>query len=198
MVLLRLLVIVLYVGVVLELVCGLAPYILYPRCELRIRIADGNHEEDARTEHVVEVVCHESGDELVLLFRQLHSLLMQFSVHNLHVAAVHYGTVVSVEQLCLLVLQLVIAVEELEEFVVKRRSANSLLRVVQLYSDVALLYNDGNDALVVHKDVRHAYGVVCSAELELSVNDVARIDVLEVIILQNLKIQHSSVKCRHI
>ena len=123
---------------------------------------------------------------------------MQLGIDNLHVAAVHDGAVVSVEQLRLLVLYLIIAVEELEEFVVKRGSAYGLLRVIQPYSDVALLYYDGNDALVVHKDIRHAYGVVCSAELELSVNDVARIDVLEVIILQNLKIQHSSVKCRHI
>ncbi len=123
---------------------------------------------------------------------------MQFCIDNLHIAAVHDGAVVSVEQLCLLILNLVIAVEELEEFVVKRRSAYRLLCIVQPYSDVALLYYDGNDALVVHKDVGHAYGVVSSAELELPVNDVARIDVLEVIILQNLKIQHSSVKCRHI
>ena len=194
----RLLIEVLHVRVVLELVCSLAHDVLYPRCEFGVAVADSHHEEHARSEHVVEVIGDERCDELVLLSGESHCFGVELACHGVHVASVHYGAVVRVQQFGLLVLQLVVLVEELEQLVVERSAANDLLSVVELDGDVATFYHERQYALVVHEDIGETHRVERSAELELAVYHVARVDLLEVVVAKHLQVEHASVERRHV
>ena len=82
-----------------------------------------------------------------------------------------------VQQFGLLVLQLVVLVEELEQLVVERSAANDL---------------------VVHEDIGESYSVERSAELELAVYHVARVNLLEVVVAKHLQVEHASVERRHV
>ena len=88
-----------------------------------------------------------------------------------------------VYEFCLLILQLVVAVEELEQLVVERSSANGLLCIVNLDIDIALFEHERQHAFIVHENIGHAYRVERSVEVELSVYYVARVDSLEVVVM---------------
>ena len=135
-------VIILDIRVVLELVRSLAHDVLNPRGELREAVSGCHHEEDAWSQHVVKVVGDESGNEFVFHFGELLCLGIKLCIDNLHVAAVHDGAIVGVYKFCFLTLELVVFVEELEELVVKRRTTDSLLCIVDFDCDVALLQNE--------------------------------------------------------
>ena len=198
LVLLCLLIIVLHIRIVLKLIRGFAHDILDPRCEHGVTVADGHHEEHARAKHVVKIFGHERCDELVLLCRQTVRLGTELCVHHIHVAAVHDGTVMGVDKFCLLVLDLAVLVEELEQLVVERRAAHGLLGVVYLYGYVACLKHKRHHALVIHEDVCHANGVKRSVKLKLSMHNIARVETLEIVVLENLQIQHAAIKRRDV
>ena len=183
MVLLCLLIVVLYVRIVLELISSLAHDVLYPRCEFGIAIAYCHHEEDAGTEHIVEVVGHKRSDELVLLLSQSLSLGVDATVYDVHVRTVHNGAVVHVYEFCLLILQLVVAIEELEQLVVERSAADCLLSIVYFDSDVTLFEHERQYAFIIHENIGHTYRVERTIEMELTVYNVARIDSLEIVVM---------------
>ena len=76
------LIVVLYIRIILEIVGSLAHDILNPRRKHRILVAHGNEEEDARSQHIVEVVGNEGSDQLVLLLREADRLLVQLLVDS--------------------------------------------------------------------------------------------------------------------
>ena len=120
--------------------------------------------------------------ELVLFCHESHCLGVDVACHCLHIATVHDGAIVSVQQFGFLIFQLVVLVEELKELVVERCATHILLCVVELYSDVATFDYEWQYALVVHEDIGEAHGVERSAELKLSVYDIAGVNLLEVVI----------------
>ena len=83
----------------------------------------------------------------------------------------------------LLILQLVVAVEELEQLVVERSAADCLLSIVYFDSDVTLFEHERQYAFIIHENIGHTYRVERSVEVELSVHYVARVDSLEIVVM---------------
>ena len=91
------------------------------------------------------------------------------------------------------------AVPKLVEFVVERCAADLLLCVVELDADVALLDDDGlREVLVVHEDAGDVGAIYFAAEGELTVYDVAGVEVGQVAVLRHLQIELLAVKVRHV
>ena len=179
------------------MVGGLAHDVLYPWGEHGILIAHGDEEEDASSEHIVEVIGHESSHQLVFLFSQAVGLSCELTGHDVHVASVHDGLVVLMHKFALLVLQLIF-LEEAKQLVVERASAYHLLCIVKLDRDGSALQDKGQHGLIVHKDIGHSYRIKCAVEMELPVNDVTGVDALELCVLQNFQVEHTSVQGAHI
>ena len=101
-------------------------------------------------------------------------------------------------KLTLLVLQLLVFLEEAEQLVVERASAHHLLCVVELDRDGSALQDKGQHGLIVHEDIGHSDRIERAVEMELSVNDITGIDALELCVLQNFQVEHTSVQRAHI
>ena len=121
------------------------------------------------------------------------STLSKLSVTKV-VASVHDGLVVLMHKFALLVLQLLIFLEEAKQLVVERASAYHLLCIVKLDRDGSALQDKGQHGLIVHKDIGHSYRIKCAVEMELSVNDVTGVNALELCVLQNFQVEHTSVQ----
>ena len=130
---------ILHVRIVLEVIGGLAHDVLNPWRKHRILIAHGNKEEDARTQHIVEVIGNEGCNELILLVGETHCLLVELRRNHLHITTIHDSLIVLMNQLTLLILQLLILLEEPEELVVERRTTHHLLGIIKLHRDATTL-----------------------------------------------------------
>ena len=206
----------LHVGVVLEVVGCLGHDKLYPRGQTvegggeevvvepdgvgvgRGVILDAG-EESPRTQDVVEVVRHEFREEFVALLKDFDGFFGQPDVDRRLVLSVHDGRALLVVDVGILVADLHEAVPKLVEFVVERCAADLLLCVVELDADVALLDDDGlREVLVVHEDAGDVGAIYFAAEGELTVYDVAGVEVGQVAVLCHLQIELLAVKVRHV
>ena len=187
------LIIVLYIRIVLEIIGSLAHDVLNPRREHRILIAHRNEEEDARTQHIIEVVSNKRSDELVFLLREADGFLVQLLVDSHHVATVHDSLVVLVYQFAQLILNLLVFFEESEELIVHRSATYYLLCIIELHRNASTLQYQRQHRVIIHKDIRHLHRVDRALKMELSVYYIARIHVLEIVVFQYLKVQHASV-----
>ena len=193
-VLLCLLIVIFNVRIVLELVGSLAHDVLNPWCQLGILITNGHHEEHAWPQHIVEILCHEVGNQTVFSLTQTFCFSIELCVNHIHVASIHDGLVMSMHQFGLLTLQLIVLIEELKQLVIQGCAANSLLGVVDFDIDVTLFQHEGKHAPVIHEDVGHASRIQCSCELKLPMYHFTGVDVLEIVILQHLEVQHSTIQ----
>ena len=98
------------------------------------------------------------------------------------------------DEFCLLILQLVVAIEELEQLIIERCAADCLLSVVYFDSDVTLFEHERQYAFIIHENIGHTYRVERTIEMELTMYNVARINSLEVVVMQYFQIEHASVE----
>ena len=104
--------------------------ILNPRRKHRVLISHGNHEEYTRTQDIIKILGHERSDQFIFLISQPNSFLIQFSCYHLHITTIHDSLVMLMHQFHLLVLQLLVFLEELKQFIIQRSAANYLLSII--------------------------------------------------------------------
>ena len=92
--------------------------------------------------------------------------------------------------------QLVVLVDKVVKQLVQGRAAHLLRGIVDANHDVALLHDYGHDALVVHEETGQEGGVEYARELELAMHHLARIDALQLLILDGLQVEFATVERR--
>ena len=92
------------------------------------------------------------------------------------------------------VLQLGVEINELIEPVVQGGASHALLGIVDADADLALLQHDGHDAVVVHEEIGHAHGVEQSGKAELSVNDLAGVNVFQLVVLDGFQVELAAIE----
>ena len=138
-------------------------------------------------------------EEFVALLKDFDGHFGQPDVDRRLVLSVHDGRALLVVDVGILVADLHEAVPKLVEFVVERCAADLLLCVVELDADVALLDDDGlREVLVVHEDAGDVGAIYFAAEGELTVYDVAGVEVGQVAVFRHLQIELLAVEVRHV
>ena len=92
------------------------------------------------------------------------------------------------------VVQLLVLVDELVEFVIERSSAHTLRGIVQFDDYLTLFQNHRHDTLLIHEEVSHPHGVEHTAEVKLSMHDITRVDTLQLVILDSFQIQFAAIE----
>src|SRR5574344_1403331 len=95
------------------------------------------------------------------------------------------------------VIELFVLVDKLISFIVEWCTTHTLCGIVELNHDFSLLKNYRHNALVVHKEICHPDSVENAVEMELSVNNVTRINTLQLVVFYSFEIQFATVERRY-
>ena len=125
---------------------------------------------------------------MVFLLSYLCRLNAEFLVYRCLVYSVEHHLALLVCQFVHLVVELVVLVNKLIQLVVEWSSTHLLACVVYPDGYLARLKHDWHNALVVHEEVYHSYSVEDSVEMKLSMHNVARVDVLQLVVLDGFQV----------
>ena len=78
--------------------------------------------------------------------------------------------------------------DEIIEFLVERRSADTLAGIVNLNLDLSFFHDYGHDALIVHIQTGHTNGIKQTCKAELTMDDIARVNVLQLLVLDGFQV----------
>ena len=189
------LIILLHIRILLELLRGFAHDILDLRGEHRIGITTGHHHEDARTQHVVEVLDDEVGHQTILLLCQTSGLCSQCAVNDILIDAVEKHLTLLVRQFIHLVTKLVMTIDELIQFIIQRCTTDATACIIDADFNLALLhYHRHRKRLIIHIKVCQLHCIKQSGKTEFTMHDITGIHALQFLILHRLQIEFTSIK----
>ena len=156
----------------------------------------GNHHEDARAQHVIEVVANELRNQFVLLFSNLISLCTELAINLLFIDTFEQHLTLTVRELSQTIRQLVVLINKHIQAVVQRSTSNALHSILNADHDIALFQYDRHDALVIHEETDHTDGIQQTRKMEFAMNHLAGVDILKIVVLHSLQIELAAIQCR--
>jgi hypothetical protein len=118
------------------------------------------------------------------------------SDYGIHVASVHDGLIVLVNQLSLLIDNLIVMAQESRQLIVERGACHILLCARQLDAYVAIFKYEGHQYVVTYAEVGHLCRIYRAVKMEFAMYHIARVDALEHLVFYYLQVYHAPVKLR--